>query len=241
MLKINLLNSVTERQEGAVASVDKTIASPVSKLLVMSLAVGFLTFAAIAWEIVGTHMAKADAEAQLQEQKQIAAELETVMNEQKDLETRIQNIDKRIEAIKTLRASQAGPSAVLDSVRERIAMTPGIYLESVEQSGDKLIFKGSSPDENQVTQLGRSLEFSNGLFKNLNIEITRNEITPQNAVVKEGTEAPKVSVINFTIKCDYAPTQAAGANNGVQQASAGQPAAPSAPGQAPPPQVAKTN
>src|SRR6185503_11751106 len=96
-------------------------------------------------------------------QKQIAAELETVMNEQKDLEAKISNIDTRIDAIKKLRASQAGPSAVLEAMRERIAMVPGLYLENIEQSGESLVIKGNSPDESQVTQFGRSLEFSNGL------------------------------------------------------------------------------
>ena len=58
------------------------------------------------------------------------------MNEQKELEQKIANIDGRIEAIKKLRSSQAGPSAVFEAMRERISMVPGLYLESVEQTGD---------------------------------------------------------------------------------------------------------
>jgi Tfp pilus assembly protein PilN len=153
-------------------------------------------------------MAKTEAERQLDEQKTIAAELETVMNEQKELEAKINNIDARINAIKNLRASQAGPSAVLDALRERIAMTPGLYLESVEQAGDTMTIKGNSPDESQVTQFGRSLEFSNGLFSNLNIETQRAEVTNQNVVQKTGAEAAMVKLVNFTIKCAYTPSKA---------------------------------
>jgi len=177
-----------------------------------------LLAAVVGWDVISSQMAKTDAERRLDEQKTIAAELEVVMNEQKDLEGKIASIDARIEAIKKLRSSQAGPSAVLEAMRERVAMVPGLYLESVEQTGEGLVFKGNSPDESQVTQFGRSLEFSNGLFSNLNIETVRAEIQNQNAPVKASTggataEAPKVQIVNFTIKCAYTPSKAAGADN----------------------------
>ncbi|MEO6654965.1 MAG: PilN domain-containing protein [Pyrinomonadaceae bacterium] len=216
MIKINLLNSVTERQGGAVVAVDRKVSSAGSRLMLMSVVVAVLLAAVVGWDVISTQMAKTEAERQLDEQKTIAAELEVVMNEQKELETKIASIDGRIEAIKRLRSSQAGPSAVLDAMRERIAMVPGLYLESVEQSGDSLIFKGNSPDESQVTQFGRSLEFSNGLFSNLNIETTRTEIQNQSAPQKTNStsETPKVQIVNFTIKCAYTPSKAAGADNG---------------------------
>jgi Tfp pilus assembly protein PilN len=241
MIKINLLNSVTERQGGAAVAVDRKISSPGSRIALMSIVVAVLLAAVVGWDVISTQMAKTAAEAELNNQKTIAADLEVVMNEQKELEQKIASIDGRIDAIKKLRASQAGPSAVLMAMRERIAMVPGLYLESVEQSGDSLIIKGNSPDESQVTQFGRSLEFSNGLFSNLNIETSRAEIQNQNAVQKlnaEG-EAPKVEIVNFTIKCAYTPSKAAGADTGNPTTASVQ-----APGTAPkqgaqPVQVAK--
>jgi Tfp pilus assembly protein PilN len=194
----------------------------------MTLAVGFLLACVVGWDVISTRMAKADAEHQLEEQQQIAKDLEAVMAEQKDLEQKIQNIDTRIDAIKKLRNSQAGPSAVLEAMRERVGMVPGLYLDSVEQTGDQLTFKGSSPDESQVTQFGRSLEFSNGLFSNLNIETKRNEIQNQQASVRPGGgEVPKLQVVNFTIKTSYTPSKAAGSSSSVPTtASATQPANP---------------
>ncbi|MBK9155697.1 MAG: PilN domain-containing protein [Chloracidobacterium sp.] len=239
MIKINLLNSVTERQGGAVLAVDKKVSSPASRLLLMSLAVAFLLVAVVGWDIISTQMAKADAERQLEEQKQIAAELEVVMKEQKELEDKIAAIDARIEAIKMLRASQAGPVAVLESMRERISMVPGLYLQSIEQTGDQITIKGNSPDESVVTQFGRSLEFSNGLFSNLNIETQRQEMVNQAVVATGGTEAPKVQVVNFTIKTAYTPSKAAGAPGMTPTtASAAAPAGAANPA-APPVQVAK--
>ncbi len=215
MIKINLLNSVTERQGGTVVLVDRKISSPASRLALTSVVVAVLLAAVVGWDIISSQMAKTEAERQLAEQKTIAAELEVVMNEQKELEGKIASIDGRIEAIKRLRSSQAGPSAVLDAMRERIAMVPGLYLESVEQSGDSLTFKGSSPDEAQVTQFGRSLEFSNGLFSNLNIETVRNEIPNESApAATNAGERAKLEIVNFTIKCAYTPSKAAGADNG---------------------------
>lgn len=240
MIKINLLNSVTERQGGTVVAVDRTISSPSSRFALMAVVVLFLTAALVGWDVISSQMAKTEAERQLAEQKRIEAELAVVIAEQKELEGKIAGIDARIEAIKRLRSSQAGPSAVLDAVRERISMVPGLYLESIEQKDGGLVISGTSPDESQVTQFGRSLEFSNGLFSDLNIETTRAEITNENAPVKTGdvAERPKVNLVNFKVKTSYTPSKAAGANNGTNPttASAQNPAAPAA---AQPPQVAK--
>jgi Tfp pilus assembly protein PilN len=218
MIKINLLNSVTERQGGAVVAVDRKISSPMSRLLVMCLAVGFLLVIGIGFDIIITQRQKNQAEADLAEQKQIASELEAVLKEQKELEAKIKNIDTRIEAIKKLRGSQAGPSAVLEALRERIAMVPGLYLESVEQTGDQLTIKGNSPDEQAVTQFGRSLEFSGGLFSNLSIETQRKEETNQAVSAVPSTnpqqsDANKLVLVGFSIRCAYTPSKAAASTN----------------------------
>lgn len=214
-------------------SVDRKVGSPGMRLLLMTLAVGFLLAAVIGWDVISTQMAKADAERQLEEQKQIATELEAVMKEQKELEAKIKNIDDRIAAIKKLREEQKGPSAVLEALRERIAMVPGLYLQSVEQAGDQVTIKGNSPDEAAVTQFGRSLEFSNGLFSNLNIETQRQEIVNQNASVPTGAEAPKINVVNFTVRAGY---NSAKGNTTDAVAANGQAPAPAA---AAPTQLAK--
>lgn len=232
MIKINLLNSVTERQGGAAVAVDKKVGSATTRLLLMSLAVGFLLVSVVAWDIISTQMAKAEAQRQLEEQKQIEKELEVVIKEQKELEEKIAAIDARIEAIKMLRSSQAGPLAVLEAMRERIAMVPGLYLQSVEEKDGKITIKGNSPDESVVTQFGRSLEFSNDLFKDLSIETQRQEVQNQQVAVSANPDAGKVQVVNFTITTSYNPSKAAGAP-GMNPTNASAPAAAPAPGAAP--------
>ena len=242
MIKINLLNSVTERNTGAVVAVERKIASPVSRLLMMCIAVGVMLLTVIAWDVISTRQEKAEAEAELAEQQRISTELEAILAEQKELDQKIQNIDARIEVIKKLRASQAGPSAVLEAIRERITMTPGIYLESVEQKGDQVTVKGNSSDEAAVTQFGRSLEFSAGLFTNLNIETQRQE-SPSAPIPTGDSPAPPPAIVNFTIRCAYTPSKAGAAKDAsamsAQNAPANAPAPPPAEKPAPPPQVAK--
>jgi Tfp pilus assembly protein PilN len=220
-------------------AVDRKVGSAGSRLLLLTLAVGFLLAAVIGWDVISTQMAKADAHRRFDEQKQIEKELEVVIKEQKELEEKIASIDKRINAIKKLRDEQKGPSAVLEAMRERIAMVPGIYLQSIEQKGESVEVKGNSPDESQVTQFGRSLEFSNGLFSNLNIETKREEV--QNQMVPASAtnkEAGKVNLVNFTIKMAYTPSKATSVNGTVPTNASAAPA-PGAP--AAPVQVAKKN
>ncbi|MFN6962984.1 MAG: PilN domain-containing protein [Pyrinomonadaceae bacterium] len=238
MIKVNLLNSVTDRQvSGAVVAVDRTMSSSTTRLLVMSAAVAFLLVAVVGWDVISSSRAKAKAEADLVAQQEIAKTLEAVMNEQKELEAKIAGVEARIAAIKKLRDEQKGPSAVLEALRERISMVPGLFLESVEQKGETLELKGNSPDEAQVTQFGRSLEFSNGLFANLNIETKREDVT-NNAVAVQATasnpDAGKISVVKFTIKCAYAPAKG-NAPQGTNPTNASTPAQP----QAVQPQAAK--
>ena len=241
MIKVNLLNSVTERHSGAVANVERKVGSPASRLLLMTLAVFVLTIALIGWDVISTQMAKSDAEARLEEQKRIGAELEMVMKEQKELEAKIAAIDARINAIKKLREEQSGPSAVLDALRERISMVPGLYLDTVEQKGDQLEIRGTSNDETAPTRFGQSLEFSGGLFSNLGIETTRKEeaapTTASTNPSQNPAEAPKVVSFDFVIRCAYAPKAAQ--NPGATTAAANQPGPPAGPQNQNPPQVAK--
>lgn len=246
MIKINLLESVTDKQVSPIVTVEKKVGSASSRLLVITLAVVGLFLLVSVGHYVNAQMNKAEAERQLAEQKRIAAELEAVMKEQKELEQKIANIDARIEAIKRLRASQAGPSAVLEAVRERIGMVQGLYLESIEQKGDQLTIKGNSPDEAAVAQFGRSLEFSSGLFSNLNIETQRKEITgTQVSVPAAGApagEAPKLETVNFTIRTAYTPGKSPDQQNQMQAGNNGSTATPGPDGANPPgpnPQVAQ--
>jgi len=86
MIKVNLLNSVTERQGGAVVAVDRKLSSPMSRLLVMSIATALLLATVIGIDVISSQMSKSKAEADLVEEKRIEQELAAVLKEQKELE-----------------------------------------------------------------------------------------------------------------------------------------------------------
>lgn len=242
MIKINLLDSVTERNSGAAVAVERKIASPSVRLAVMAATVCALLLMVVVGDVLYTQNQKARAEEEMQNQQKIASELAAITKEMKDLELKTQNIETRIETIKRLRGSQAGPSAVLEAMLERIKMVPGLYLENIEQKGEQLTVTGNSQDEAQVTQFGRSLEFSSGLFSNLNIETVRKDAPnqPQSAPVAPGAAEPaKLEIVGFTIRCAYTPSKAGASKNSAPTTAANAPSpVAAAPNQAAPKQSA---
>lgn len=203
MIKINLLESVTDRPTG-VAMVEDKVASPRMQTLLMSLTIFGLLFLGAGYDFVSSRAAHAAAERELEEQKRINQQMMAVTREQGEIEKKTQDIEGRIAAITKLRESQQGPSAVLREIKARFDSVPGLYLESVEQKEGELTIKGESPNESSVTRFGQSMEFSSGLFTNLNIETQRAAPeTKTDATATADSVVAKVEVVKFTVKCNY--------------------------------------
>ena len=169
MIKINLLESVTDRPKG-VALVEDKVASPRIQTLLLALTVFGLMVLGMGYEYVSAQNAHSTAQKELETERRINQQMLAVQREQTELEKKAQEIQARIDAIKRLRESQQGPSAVLHEIKARFDAVPGLYLKSIEQKDGEITIKGESPNEYSVTKFGQSLEFSNGLFSNLNIE-----------------------------------------------------------------------
>jgi len=209
MIKINLLESVTDRPQG-VAAVEDKVASPRIQTLLLALTVFGLMVLAMGYDYVSTNMAYSAAQRELDNQKRINQQMLAIQKEQQELEKKTKEIQARIDAIKKLRESQQGPSAVLQEIKARFDAVPGLYLTSIEQKDGEVTIKGESPNEYSVTKFGQSLEFSGGLFSNLNIE-TQREVakdstpaagTPSPATATD-TNAPKPEVVVFTVKASF--------------------------------------
>jgi Tfp pilus assembly protein PilN len=214
MIKINLLESITDRPTGA-AMVEARVATPLVQTLLMFLTVFGLLIVGMGYDYISSRSANTSAKAELENQRRINQQMLAVNREQAELEKKAQDIQGRIDAIKRLRASQQGPSAVLRDIKARFDAVPGLYLKSVEQKDGELTIKGLSPNEAAVTRFGQSLEFSSGLFSNLNIETVRELADTQHS--EGGTTSPDTirivqqpEVVSFTVKCNYgvkAPAQ----------------------------------
>ena len=208
MIKINLLESVTDRPQG-VAAVEDKVSSPRIQTLLLALTVFGLMVLAMGYDYVSSNMAHAAATKELDNQKRINAQMLAIQKEQVELEKKSKEIQARIDAIKKLRESQQGPTALLQEIKARFDAVPGLYLTSVENKDGEVTIKGESPNEYSVTKFGQSLEFSNGLFGNLNIE-TKREVAKQTttpaataaaAVNVESVVMPEVIV--FTVKATF--------------------------------------
>src|ERR1044071_4758571 len=172
MIKINLLESVTDRPQG-VAAVEDKVANPRMQTLLLALTVFGLMVLAMGYDYVSSNMAFSAAQKELDSEKRTNQMMIATQKEQEDLEKKTKEIQARIDAIKKLRESQQGPSAVLQEIKARFDAVPGLYLTSIENKDGEITIKGESPNEYSVTKFGQSLEFSNGMFSNLNIETTR--------------------------------------------------------------------
>jgi Tfp pilus assembly protein PilN len=207
MIKINLLESVTDRPTGA-AMVEAKVATPFVQTVLFAVTVFGLLILVIGFDYASSKSAHRSAELELEKQRHINQEMLAVNREQAELEKKAKDIQGRIDAIKSLRESQQGPSAVLRDIKYRFDSVPGLYLKSLEQKDGQLTIKGISPNEAAVTRFGQSLEFSSGLFTNLNIE-TQREIAPIAANDKSVTTGgdsitlQQPEVVSFIVKCNY--------------------------------------
>jgi Tfp pilus assembly protein PilN len=210
MIKVNLLNSITDRP-ASVAFVEDKVTNTRTQTFLLVLTVAALLVLGIGYDYVSAHAQHNAAVVELDKQRRINDQMNVVKREQADLQKKISEITYRIDAIQKLRASQQGPSGVLAEIKSRFDAVPGLYLKSVEQKDAEVTIKGESPNEASVTRFGQSLEFSSGLFTNLNIE-TQREVPTASA---SGASAPAAAapsnsavavpeVVSFTIKCNYA-------------------------------------
>jgi Tfp pilus assembly protein PilN len=207
MIKINLLESVTDHPTG-VAMVEDKMANPRMQTLLLALTVFGLLVLGAGYDFVSSRSAHEAAQHEVENQRRINQQMLAVNREQAELEKKTQDIQGRIDAIKKLRESQQGPGSVLREIKARFDGVPGLYLKSIEQKDGELTIKGESPNESSVTRFGQSMEFSSGLFTNLNIETQRELAQVPATTVSDPTpadpNAPKPEVVSFTVKCSYA-------------------------------------
>ncbi len=207
MIKINLLESVTDRPQG-VALVEDKVASPRMQTLLLALTVFGLMALAMGYDYVSSNMAYTAAQKELDTQKRINQQMQTTQKELAELEKKSKEVQARIDAIKKLRESQQGPSAVLQEIKARFDAVPGLYLTGIENKEGEITIKGESPNEYSVTKFGQSLEFSNGLFSNLNIETTREtakttQATGPQTPAQNDLNVAKPEVVTFTVKAKF--------------------------------------
>ena len=104
MIKINLLESVTDRPQG-VALVEDKVSSPRMQTLLLALTVFGLMVMAMGYDYVSSNMAYTAAQKELDNQKHLNQQMLATQKELADLENKSKEVQARIDAIKALRES----------------------------------------------------------------------------------------------------------------------------------------
>lgn len=226
MIKVNLLDSVTDRTR-SVAAVEAKVANPRVRSWMLGAVVAGLTVLGMGVDYVSANHRHAEAKEELAKQEEISNKMKEITRQQTDLEKKIDEVNKRIEAIKKLRAAQRGPVAVLSEINSRIPAVKDFGLTAVEQKDGTLTIEGHSTNEDAVTQFSRALEFSSDLFRDVSIEVERKVANPDDTgwTREDGDidpDAPKPEVVRFKITCKYGQEEKPAAPAAMQQ----RPAAP---------------
>jgi len=219
MIKVNLLDSVTDKHSG-VAAIETHVANPRAQGKLLLLAVGVLAVVVMGFDYVSANSAYKAAQEKLQQEQETARQMELIKKEIAELEQKTKDVQTRIDAIKQLRASQQGPVAVLSSINARLPAIASFHLTGIEQKDGQITITGDSPSEAAVTQFGRSLEFSSGLFTDMSIEIERKPLEYAKDAQASGVEpVEKIETVSFKLKCKYnAPTPPVAGANGSDSA-----------------------
>src|SRR5947209_18970411 len=103
MIKVNLLDSVTDRAKG-VAAVEEKVANPHNQTMLMALVIFGLLAAGMFYDYHSSVSAREEQQKDKAVQEQVQAQMVAVNKERADLEKKTNDIQARINAIQNLRA-----------------------------------------------------------------------------------------------------------------------------------------
>jgi type IV pilus assembly protein PilN len=208
MIKVNLLEGTAEQR----VAIQKTKVAARRGQQLFLLGAALLIFAiAIGVDHLWTNNAYAEAKTELEREQEEAKKLEAEVARKNELENELKQVEERIKVIKQLRAEQKGPVAMMSAINERMpAGAAQFHLESIVQKGSHLQIKGSSLNQQFISDFARQLEFSNNLFTNVMPTIQGQEVKAEDSGDKKADEVEMVRKFKFTIDCDYNKPRAEG-------------------------------
>lgn len=248
MIRINLIGLKTKRAKQA-SKGGRAQLFVFAAVILAEIAFLFLWHQRLTNELADAKKRTSDANAKIEDLKRVKVAWETWLAEKADIEAQEQVFDR-------LRADQLGPPAMLEYVtyaltplvdsstagdearaQELVGWNPAwdtrrVWIRSVREEGDKLIFMGAAVDHEDVAEFYRRLE-SSGFFFNVEPGSQTRKVHPDlgNKYV-EFEVSMGLSYLAVLEPADQAAaTDAAGVDaDGEAAPPAGQPGAPGAPG-----------
>ena len=172
MIRINLLGSSKPKNRRSAGPAAPTIevgdvGSPKVKVLVaLMLAVAFNGFT---WYHLDRQAQDIAAKMKVAEQKN--RELSDVKAKYLERQKEADNYKRRVDVIDQLRASQAGPVNLLNTIGDTVNGTEAVWLSTMKDSGTSIDISGMALSTDAVANLIANLQ-KTGYFKNIEIKET---------------------------------------------------------------------
>ncbi len=194
MIRINLLGAQSKgknkRSAASAAAVMEVgdVGSPKVKVLVV-LVLAALVNAGYWYQLDKQHR---DIAAKMEVAMRKNAELADVKARYMERQREAENYKRRVDVIDQLRAAQAGPVNLLNTVGQTVNNTEAVWLNSMKDSGTSVDIDGMALSTDAVASLISNLQ-KTGYFTNIEIKETYQDDT-----FKE------MQAFNFTLTCEKA-------------------------------------
>ncbi len=192
MIRINLLGTQKGKNKRSAGSSTAAVmevgdvGSPKMKILVV-LAVAALVNLGYWYQLDKQHR---DIAAKMEVALRKNAELADVKARYLERQREAENYKRRVDVIDQLRASQAGPVNLLNTIGATVNGTEAVWLNSMKDTGAGVDIEGMALSTDAVASLIANLQ-KTGYFKNIEIKETYQDDT-----FKE------MQAFNFTLTCE---------------------------------------
>jgi len=193
MIRINLLGAQKGKNKRSAASAAAVmevgdVGSPKMKILVVLALAGLVNLGY--WYQLDKQRQVIAANMKVAEQKN--RELADVKARYLERQREAENYKRRVDVIDQLRAAQAGPVKLLDTIGQTVNGTEAVWLNSMKDTGPSIDIDGMALSTDAVATLITNLQ-KTGYFRNIEIKETYQDDT-----FKE------MQAFTFTLTCEKA-------------------------------------
>ncbi len=193
MIRINLLGAQKGKNKRSAASAAAVmevgdVGSPKMKVVVV-LALAGLVNLGYWYQLDKQHR---DIAAKMEVALRKNAELADVKARYLERQREAENYKRRVDVIDQLRAAQAGPVNLLNTIGQTVNGTEAVWLNSMKDQGSSVDIDGMALSTDAVASLIANLQ-KTGYFKNIEIKETYQDDTYK-----------EMQAFNFTLTCEKA-------------------------------------
>jgi Tfp pilus assembly protein PilN len=190
MIRINLVAAPKPKNKRGSVSSPVTLevgepGSPKLKLLIVLIVAGAFNL----WYWHGLDKQKQTIAAHMQQAEQKNRELADVKTKYLERQRQAESYKRRVDVIDQLRAAQAGPVNLMNTIGDTVNNTEAVWLSEMKDDGANVDIQGMALSTDAVASLIQNLQ-KTGYFKNIEIKETY-----QDEMVKD------MQAFQFTLTC----------------------------------------